>query len=131
MAKSTAVSEAKIRELKDQLQFRGFSVAESKTAEGYAKLTLNTDEASIVVEQEDAVSKDVFGNDLLAFTPHKLNFASRDDAMDSLKVAQILTEIGKHGMKIIVKTHADTLATAEAADGTEIQYSVRWKNKGI
>ena len=131
MAKSTAVSEAKIRELKDQLQFRGFSVAESKTAEGYAKLTLNTDEASIVVEQIDAVSKDVFGNDLKAFTPHALSFASRDDAMDSLKVAQILTEVGKHGMKIIVKTHATDLATAEAAAGTEIQYSVRWKNKGI
>lgn len=131
MAKSTAVSEAKIRELKDQLQFRGFSVAESKTAEGYAKITLNTDEASIWVEQQDAVSKDVFGNNLKAFTPHKMNFASRDDAMTSLKVAQILTELAKHGMKINVKTHATVLATAEADDGTDIQFSVRWQDKGI
>ena len=131
MAKSTAVSEAKIRELKDQLQFRGFSVAESKTAEGYAKITLNTDEASIWVEQQDAVSKDVFGNDSKAFTPHKMNFASRDNAMNSLKVAQILTELAKHGMKINVKTHATALATAEAAAGTDIQYNVRWQDKGI
>lgn len=131
MAKSTAVSEAKIRELTDQLQFKGFSVVESKTAEGYAKIALNTDEASITVEQIDGVSKDVFGNDNKAFTPHNLIFASRNDAMDSLKVIKIMSELGKHGMKIIVKTHADTLATAEAAAGTVVEYSERWKSKGI
>lgn len=131
MAKSTAVSEAKARELKDQLEFKGFSVAESKTAEGYAKLTLDTDEASIVVEQEDAVSKDVFGNDLLAFTPHKLIFASRDDAMTTLKVSQIMTELAKHGIKIVVKTDAADLATAEAADGDVVHYNERYKQSGI
>lgn len=131
MAKSTAVSEAQARELKDKLERRGFVVAESKTAEGYAKLTLNTDEASITIEQEDAVSKDVFGNDLKAFTPHKLSFASRNDAMDSLKVAKIMIEIGKVGMKTIVKTHATVLATAEAAAGEAIEFSDRWATKGI
>lgn len=131
MAKSTAVSEAKIRELKDQLQFRGFSVDESKTAEGYAKISLNTDEASITVEQIDAVSKDVFGNDLKAFTPHNLIFASRDDAMDSSKVIKIMAELGKHGMKIVVKTDAADLAAAEATDGEVVEYSERWKSKGI
>ena len=131
MAKSTAVSEAKARELKDQLEFKGFSVAESKTAEGYAKLTLNTDEASIWIEQEDAVSKDVFGNDLLAFTPHKLIFASRDDAMSTLKASQIMTEIAKHGIKIEVRTDAADLATAEAAAGDVIHYNERYKQSGI
>jgi len=131
MAKSTAVSEAKARELKDQLEFKGFSVAESKTSEGYAKLTLDTDEASLWVEQEDAVSKDVFGNDLKAFTPHKLIFASRDDAMDSLKVAKIMTEIAKHGIKIEVRTDASDLATAEAAAGEIIHYNERYKQSGI
>lgn len=131
MAKSTAVSEAKIRELKDQLQFKGFTVVESKTAEGYAKITLNTDEASIWVEQADAVSTDVFGNSLKAFAPHKICFASRNDGVDTLKVVKIMTEIAKHGMKINVKTHNTVLATAEAVDGTDIEYSVRWKSKGI
>lgn len=130
MAKSTAVSEAQARELKDKLERRGFVVTESKV-NGYPKLTLNTDEASILIEQEDAVSKDVFGNDLLAFTPHKLAFASRDDAMDSLKVSKINAEIFKIGMKVIVKTHATVLATAEAAAGEGIEYSDRWKTKGI
>lgn len=131
MAKSIAVSEAKARELKDQLEFKGFSVAESKTAEGYAKLTLNTDEASIWVEQIDAVSKDVFGNDLLAFTPHKLIFASRNDAMSTLKVAQIMTELAKHGIKLEVRTHATVLATAEAAAGDIINFNERYKQSGI
>lgn len=131
MAKSTAVSEAQARELKDKLERRGFAVTESKSAEGYPKLSLNTDEASILIEQEDAVSKDVFGNDLLAFTPHKLSFASRDDAMDTLKAAKIYAELGKIGMKVIVKTHATVLATAEAAAGEAIEFSDRWKTKGI
>lgn len=131
MAFSNAVSVAQARELKEKLERRGFTVAESFTSEGYKKLTLNTDEASVLIEQEDAVSKDVFGNDLKAFTPHKLSFASRDDAMTSLKVAQIMLELGKIGMKIVVKTHATVLATAEASAGTELEYSDRWKTKGI
>jgi len=131
MAKSTAVSEAQARELKDKLERRGFAVTESKTAGGYPKLSLNTDEASITIEQEDAVSKDVFGNDLLAFTPHKLTFASRADAVDAIAAAKISVEIFKVGMKTIVKTHATDLAAAEATAGEAIEYSDRWKTKGI
>ena len=130
MAKSTAVSEAQARELKDKLERRGFAVTESRV-NGYPKLTLNTDEASIMIEQEDAVSKDVFGNDLLAFTPHKLTFSSRADAVDAIKGAKISVEIFKIGMKTIVKTHATDLAAAEATDGEAIEYSDRWKTKGI
>lgn len=131
MAKSTAVSEAKARELKDQLEFKGLTVTEGKTSEGWAKLTLNTDEASLWVAQEDAVSKDVFGNDLLAFTPHRLIFASRNDAMTTLKVSRIMTELVKHGIKIEVRTDADDLATAEAADGDLIYFNERYKQSGV
>jgi hypothetical protein len=130
MAKSTAVSEAAARELKEKLERRGFTVTESKS-NGYAKLTLNTNEASILIEQESAVSVDVFGNALDAYTPHKLSFASRNDAMSTLVVAQIYAELGKVGMKVIVKTHATVLATAEAATGDAIEFSDRWKTKGI
>ena len=133
MAKSTAQAEAQLRDLKDRLELRGFSVAESKDSNGWPKLTLNTDEASIRMEAADAVSKDVFGNDLKAFTPHYIDFASRDDASNAtVKRAEIMTELAKTGIeKVIVKTHADTLATAEAATGDEVRFDVRWPTKGM
>lgn len=130
MAKSTAKAEALARELKERLEFRGFAVAESKDSEGFPKLTLNTDEASILIEQQDAVSKDIFGKDLLAFTPHKLSFASRDDAMSALKVSKIMAEVGKIGIAVVVKTHPTVLATAEGVDGEKIEFDVRWATKG-
>jgi len=130
MAKSTAVAEAHVRELKDKLERRGFTVSEEKV-NGYPKLVLNTDEASIFIEQESAVSKDVFGNDLDAYTPHRLSYSSRADAVDALVSAKIMIEIGKIGMKMIIKTHPTDLALAEASDGESIEYSDRMKTKGI
>ena len=130
--KSLAKAEALSRGLKERLQFRGYTVAESRDANGWPKLTLNTDEASIKIVAADAVSKDVFGNDLVAFAPHRIEFASRDDAMTTLKSAQIQTEIIKCGIeKQVVKTHATVLATAEAAAGTAIVFDVQWPTKGI
>ena len=130
--KSTAKAEAMARDLKERLEFRGFAVAESKDAQGWPKLTLDTDEASLRIEAVDAVSKDIFGNDLVAFAPHKIDFASRDDAMDSLKASKILLEVIKMGIeKTVVKTHATVLATAEAAAGDELGFDVTWPTKGI
>ena len=130
--KSTAKAEAIARDLKEKLEFRGFSIAESKDANGWPKLTLNTNEASIRFEAEDAVSKDVFGNDLVAFAPHKVEFASRNDAMSTLIVSKIMTELIKIGTnKAVVKTHATVLATAEAAAGDEVQFDIQWPGKGI
>ena len=130
--KSTAKAEAIARDLKEKLEFRGFSIAESKDANGWPKLTLNTNEASIRFEAEDAVSKDVFGNDLVAFAPHKVEFASRNDAMSTLIVSKIMTELIKIGTnKAVVKTHATVLATAEAASGDEVQFDIQWPGKGI
>lgn len=130
--KSTAKAEALSRDLKERLEFRGFAIVESKDAQGWPKLTLNTNEASIRIEAADAVSKDVFGNDLVAFAPHKIEFASRDDAMSSLVVAKILTEVIKMGVeKTVVKTHPTVLATAEAAAGDELVIDVTWPTKGI
>lgn len=132
MAKSTAKAEALARDLKERLERRGFAVAESKDAQGWPKLTLNTDEASIRMEAEDAVSKDVFGNANKAFAPHFLEYASREDAIGTLENAQILNEVLKMGVsKMIVKTHADTLATAEAAAGDAIEFDDRWPTKGV
>lgn len=132
MAKSTAKAEALSRDLKERLEQRGFAVAESRDANGWPKLTLNTDEASLRIESADAVSKDVFGNDLKAFAPHFIDFASRNDAMTTLKSSQILLEVVKMGIdKTIVKTHATVLATAEAAAGDALVFDIRWPTKGV
>ena len=133
MAKSTAKAEALARDMKDRLEFRGFTVAESKDAEGFPKLTLNTDESSIQFADTDAVSKDIFGNDNRAFSPHTAKWASREDAVGLLEATQILTEIEKTGIeKVFVHTHPTVLATAEAAaaDG-EVIFDIRWPTKGI
>lgn len=130
--KSLAKADALARGLKERLQLRGYAVAESRDAEGWPKLTLNTDEASLKIVAADAVSKDIFGNNLVAFAPHRIEFASRNDAMTTLKAAQIQTEVVKCGIeKQVVKTHATVLATAEAAAGTEIIFDVQWPTKGI
>jgi len=132
MTKSTAKAEALSRDLKERLERRGFTAAESKDAQGWPKLTLNTNEASLRIEAEDAVSKDVFGNALVAFAPHKVEFASRDDAMDSLKASKILLEVIKMGIeKTIVKTDATSLATAEAAAGEALTFDQSWPTKGV
>ena len=130
--KSTAKSIAWARDLKEKLEFRGFSIVESKDAEGFPILTLNTDEASLKIVSYDAISKDVFGNDLTSFSPHSIDFASRDDAMDSLKVSKILIEVNKLGIeKTIVKTHATVLATAEASVGEALVFDITWPSKGM
>lgn len=132
MAKSIAKADALARGLKERLQYRGYSVSESRDANGWPKLTLNTNEASLKIVAADAVSKDVFGNDLVAFAPHRIEFASRDDAMSTLKVSQIQTEVVKCGIeKMVVKTHATSLATAEAAAGSDVNFELQWPTKGV
>lgn len=133
MAKSTAKAEALLRDLKDRLELRGYAIVESKDGNGWPKLTLNVDEASIRMEAVDMISKDIFGNDNVAFAPHFIDFASRDDmATATVARAEIMTELAKTGIdKVVVKTHATVLATAEAAAGDEIVFDIRWPTKGI
>ena len=132
MAKSTAKAEALARDLKNRMELRGYAVSESRDSEGFPKLTLNTNESSILITDVDSVSKDIFGNDNRAFSPHRAEWASREDAIGLLEAAQILTELVKTGIdKIVVKTDATTLATAEASAGTEVSADVRWPTKGI
>ena len=130
--KSIAKADALARGLKERLQFRGFTVSESRDAEGWPKLTLNSNEASLLIIAADAVSKDIFNNSLVAFAPHCIEFASRNDAMDTLKVSKIELEVIKCGIeKMVVKTHATVLATAEAAAGDALVFDVQWPTKGI
>lgn len=132
MAKSTAMAKAVVRDLKDRLAQRGISADESQDANGWPKLTIGTD-ASIEIEAADAVSKDVFGNDLKAFTPHFARLATVDTQAKA-DYTKIVAELQKVAIdKILLKTHATTLATAEAvadADAEAITWDVRWPTKG-
>ena len=127
--KSTSKAEASARDLKEMLELRGLAVAESKDAQGWPKLVIGANEASIRIESFDAVSKDIFGNDLKAFAPHSCELAAID-AMSKQDYAKILTEVVKYAFeKKIVKSGA-TLAAAEATAGEELIYDVRWPTKG-
>src|SRR5690606_24362463 len=123
-------SESWARDLKEKLQFRGFTVVQSSGTNGYPKLTLGSAAQSIEFFQEDAISKDIFGSDLLALSPHGVNFASRVDGTTTLEASKIMLELSKLGVAITVKSHADTLATAEAAVGDKLSMDIRWPTKG-
>jgi hypothetical protein len=123
--KSTAKAEQSARSLKDLLVIRGFTVAESKVS-GWPKLTLDTNNISIVFEAVDAVSKDIFGNDLKAFAPHTITVSMDTTLSTHLKLSKVLVELSKFGSKIVLKTSATDLATAEAASGDEISFDVLW-----
>jgi len=130
--KSTAKAQSLARDLKERLEFRGFTVDSSNDANGWPKLTLNTDEASLLISADDMVSKDVFGNDLVAFAPHTIDFASRDDAMTTLKSTEVMLEVVKMGINTtVVKTHATSLSSAESATGDELIFDITWPGKGV
>lgn len=130
MAKSTAKAEALLRDMKDRLQFRGFSVSESKDAEGFPKLTIGT-EASVKLVQADAVSKDIFGNDLKAFAPHEAELSSAD-GQSKADYSKILHELVKMGVeKVYIKEGADLAAAEAAAASDYIVFDVRFPTKGV
>jgi len=129
MAKSTAKSEAVARDLKDRLEQRGFTVAESKTNDGWARLVIGANEASIEIEAVDAVSKDVFGNANVAFAPHEARLALID-AMSKSDAATIEQELAKAAIDKTILKEGANLAAAEADPGTEIVWDVRWPTKG-
>ena len=127
--KSTAKSLKWVRDLKDVFELRGITVAESQNAEGWGRLDFGTN-AAVEIVAVDAVSKDVFGNDLIAFTPHYVKF-SYIAAIDKVLFAQIMLELGKRGIKIFLHTDT-TLAGAEAAAASaELEADIQWKAKGM
>ena len=127
--KSTAKAEALARDLKDRLEFRGFTVAESKTAQGWPRLVIDTDQASIEIEARDAVSKDVFGNDLVAFAPHDARLASVN-AQSKADLSKVHMELSKAGLEKVLLSEGADLAAAEAAAAEEILFDIRWPTKG-
>lgn len=127
--KSTAKSINLVRELKDKLEFRGLSVVESLNSEGYGRLVIDTDQASVEIISANSPSPDVFGNALVAFAPHYIKL-SIDAAIDMVVYSKLVLELGKIGCKIEFHTGID-LATAEAAAASaEFEYDILFPTKG-
>jgi len=154
MAKSTAKAEAVVRDLKERLELRleGSAridtVREAKDANGWPMLFLSdggTETAGnpvigLRVKAADAVSKDVFGNDLTAFAPHELELAYELDGTeaepDRKDLAITLHETGKIGLKTLIKEVADATAVDETSmDATAaaeaLEYDLTWPTKGV
>lgn len=127
--KSTAKAYAWARDLKTKLELRGLTVVESRDGNAWPELTINTDQAYIQIEAVNAISKDIFGNDLIAFTPHLLDFAY-DNGIAADVLAKIYAEIVKLGIKFQVATDA-TLAAAKAATPSVIEADMQWPTKGM
>lgn len=126
-------AQALFRKLNEELVAAGFATVQSIDANSMPHIVLNTDEASISINLENAGSKDIFGNDLLAAGPHIVSFASRDNAMTTLKVSQIVDAISKKGCsKILIQIHATSLSSAEASTPVgQIIPDAQWPAHGI
>ena len=128
---STAKSEAVARDLKEALEKRGFAVAEEAIAKG-RRLVIDTNKMSIDIKAKDAVSKDVFGNDLDAFTPHVCELAiDSTGGASHVEVAKVMIDLGKQGFALKIGEGADIAAArAAAADAEEERHSAQWPTKG-
>lgn len=153
--KNLAKAEALIRQLAEDLTIRTAGAAagrvdrvrEAKDSEGYPFLVLsdNGNEAAgqpvifIRIKQIDAVSKDIFGNDLKAYAPHVCELAYELDTTEAepsrLDIAMVMFELAKLGVKIEVKEIADGTAVTAAsvdADAASLELDwLRWPTKGV
>jgi len=153
--KNLAKAEALIRQLAEDLAVRTAGAAsgrvdrvrEAKDSEGYPYLVLSdngTETAGnpvifIRIKQIDAVSKDIFGNDLKAYAPHICELAYELDGTEAepsrLDIAMVMFELAKLGVKIEVKEIADATAVTPAnvdADAASLELDwLRWPTKGV
>jgi hypothetical protein len=127
---STAKAEAVARDLGEQLKLRGFEVLEQALPKG-KKLTLNSNQLSIRIEAKDAVSKDIFGNDLDAFTPHDVKVAINTAAASHKNAAIAVMALSKVGFDLKIG-EGNSLANAEAAaDNADVtRNAVKWPTRG-
>lgn len=90
------------------------------------------------MKQIDAVSKDIFGNDLKAYAPHTCEVAYELDGTEAepsrLDLQLVMFELAKRGIKIEIKQVADaTAVTPTSVDATATAQELdwlRWPTKG-
>jgi hypothetical protein len=154
--KNIAKAESLLRTLAEELKIRtagsaaGFvdTVREAKDTEGYPFIVLsdNGNEAAgqpvlfIRIKQIDAISKDIFGNDLKAYAPHVCELAYELDSGNQafvapLDITKVMFELAKLGVKLQVKQLANgTAVTAANVDAASTALELdwlRWPTKGV
>lgn len=152
--KSTAKAEALLRDVADKLKVRYAgsatidTVRSTKDSAGWPMIVLSdggveTAGASVIalrIKAADAVSKDVFGNDLVAFAPHALEVAYELTAANNpiptdtdLLTAEF--ESIKTGVKIQLKEITNgTAVTAANMDAATVAVELDdlyWPTKGV
>lgn len=148
--KSTAKAQAQVRVLKERLEARLSGSATIDTvrqindADGFPILlcsdggveTATNPVIAIRIKSIDAVSKDVFGNALLAFSPHELELAYETAVPARTDLIKVMAEVGKLGFKILVKEVVAATAVSEASmNATAVTVSLesetQWPTKGM
>lgn len=152
--KSVAKAQALIRDMSDKLKVRyaGSStidtVRQTQDAQGWPMLFLSdaANEAAgqpviaIRIRAVDAVSKDVFGNDLIAFAPHKLEVAYELTGANNPIPADVDLLIAEYesiktGVAIQLKELANGTAVNEAnIDAAAVAIELEdlyWPTKGV
>jgi hypothetical protein len=148
--KSTAKAEALLRDVADKLKkrFPSKTVRSARDSAGWPMLFISPagNEAAgqeviaLRIKGQDAVSKDVFGNDLLSFAPHALEVAYELAAANNpiptdadILVAEY--EAIKTGVKIQLKELANgTAVTAANMDAAAVAVELEdleWPTKGV
>ena len=151
---SLAKAQATMRDLKERLEKRvqGSSsidtVRATADSEGWPMLILSdaANESAgqpviaLRLKAVDAVSKDVFGNALKAFSPHEMEVAFELDSSEAepsrRDIIKVMIEVAKLGHKVIVKQIADgTAVSASSMDATSpadsLEFDTQWPAKGI
>lgn len=153
--KSTAKSSAQVRVLAERIAQRVAGSATIDTvrvasdANGWSMIfcsdggveTANAAVIAIRISAQDAVSKDVFGNALVAFSPHVIEIAHELNAAgkqtpSQLDLIKVMAELGKIGMKIQVKEIALNTAVSEASMNAasvalSLESEVQWPSHAI
>ena len=147
---SIAKSQATMRMIKERLNFRfadqALSCADSFDSEGFPVLTLSdgsalSGEKVLVIrcKQQDAVSKDIFGNAHYAYSPHVIQVAYELPTAAPVLIAsdwaKAIMEIGKVGMlvEIYARAFGAIPAVADMVVGkleSSLEFDVLWPTKG-
>lgn len=148
--KSSAKAEALVRDLVDKLskRFPTKTVRQATDSAGWPMIFVSNsgNEAAgqsvqaIRISAADAVSKDVFGNALVAFAPHTLEHAWELTATDNpiptdADIYTVAWEVAKLGVKTQLKEIANgTAVTATNMDSAAVAVELddlNWPTKGV
>ncbi len=148
--KSTAKAEALVRDLAERLKkrFPAKTVRQARDAQGWPMVFISASGSeaagqevqAIRIKAVDAVSKDVFGNDLVAFAPHTLEHAYELAAANNpiptdADIYTVAWEASKLGVKTQLKEIANLTAVSEASmDATAAAVElddINWPTKGV